>query len=340
MTASKRNASVDVFRLAASLLVVAVHITPFTEFGRALPDLVLTFSKIAVPFFFAVMGYYYVTKLESGKKCFWNTTVNLLVPYLFWSAFYYASDFFLHYIGTTSPLNYLKSCTVDFLLNGGHYHLWFFRAAIISVIFATLFYKIRALKALAWLSLPLLAVGIIGCAYPDFGSGIPFVREIIRLEYFLHIRRIFLMGLPFFMQGYFINRLRRRGEGAKTKTLCLVTAAVFLLYLAENAYIILSGAGNNCPLTAALYPLLFLIILLLLDNPMKRSGRFVQSAKSVSGFVYFSHPFIIELVTAALGIFNADGLKTVGYFVTASAAVAAGYALSRVNNKYVRLLCG
>lgn len=70
MTASKRNASVDVFRLAASLLVVAVHITPFTEFGRALPDLVLTFSKIAVPFFFAVMGYYYVTKLESGKSVF------------------------------------------------------------------------------------------------------------------------------------------------------------------------------------------------------------------------------------------------------------------------------
>lgn len=67
----QRNQSIDIFRLLCAVMVVAIHTSPLSELGDGAAYLFQEIvPRIAVPFFFAAAGYFYIGKLERGDRCF------------------------------------------------------------------------------------------------------------------------------------------------------------------------------------------------------------------------------------------------------------------------------
>lgn len=57
----KRNCTIDILRLVFSVLIVALHTSPFVEYNAVASYFFSqVLSRLAVPFFAAVAGYYFL----------------------------------------------------------------------------------------------------------------------------------------------------------------------------------------------------------------------------------------------------------------------------------------
>ena len=145
----QRNNSIDIFRYVCALMVVAIHAHPFCELGVNADFFFSTLlPRIAVPFFFAASGYFYIKKLESGaERCFSRYLKRIVTTYALWSVIYFIFTFCK---GGYSALKWFAVSSIyNFFVKGSYYHFWFFPALIISVCLITVFYKMNLKKTAA-----------------------------------------------------------------------------------------------------------------------------------------------------------------------------------------------
>ena len=123
----QRNNSIDIFRYVCALMVVAIHAHPFCELGVNADFFFSTLlPRIAVPFFFAASGYFYIKKLESGaERCFSRYLKRIVTTYALWSVIYFIFTFCK---GGYSALKWFAVSSVyNFFVKGSYYHFWFSR---------------------------------------------------------------------------------------------------------------------------------------------------------------------------------------------------------------------
>ena len=143
-----RNNSIDIFRYICAILVVSIHAVPFIEINTTVSYFfVKILPRIAVPFFFAISGYYYIKKITKKganiKEIFWNYTIKLLKVYSLWSLIYVLINF-ISSIGTEMNIfSFLKRTIINYFFYGSNYHLWFFPALFFALILTTFFVKIN-----------------------------------------------------------------------------------------------------------------------------------------------------------------------------------------------------
>lgn len=191
----ERNCSIDIFRYAAALLIVALHTTPLIDihpmvsylFAQVLP-------RVGVPFFFIVAGYFYMTKLENGTADPAKYVRRLLLPYVVWSVIYFAAYFVQH--GGIS-LEYIVS---KFFLYGSSYHFWFFPSIIFCVIVATLAYRCHVQFLLIPTTVLLYLVGCAGHAYYAIFEDVPLISALMGSEKYLWYTHFLCCGPAFFSQ--------------------------------------------------------------------------------------------------------------------------------------------
>jgi len=112
-----RNSTIDIFRYLAALMVVAIHVHPFSDVHPTLGYLFTeVLTRIGVPFFFATAGYFYIQKLERGEKVFWSYLKRLLIPYTLWTGIYYVLDFISWGYGDLG--RFVKNCAVQYFITG------------------------------------------------------------------------------------------------------------------------------------------------------------------------------------------------------------------------------
>lgn len=127
-TAKKTVPTLDLFRLAAVLLVVINHTSPLADVS-AMADFWLTrvLARVAVPFFLMTTGYFLSRNHWAGvgrqlkKLCLlYGVCILLYLPVNL-----YAGSF-------TGPADVLRKLLVD----GTFYHLWYFPATILGIVIA------------------------------------------------------------------------------------------------------------------------------------------------------------------------------------------------------------
>ena len=149
----------DLFRLAAALLVVANHTSPLAFAPQADYVLVQIFSRLAVPFFFMVTGYFVLPRLEQDS------------PGPVWkkSCLLYGAAILLYL-----PPNLYKGLPADpaawlrfFLFDGTFYHLWYFPALLMGLgLMALLLRRPRWVLPVTGL---LYLIGLTGDSYYGLG---------------------------------------------------------------------------------------------------------------------------------------------------------------------------
>lgn len=83
-----RNYTIDFMRLIMAMFIVALHSNPFAEYSALIsyfPSQVL--SRLGVPFFAAITGYYFFCSDSNGK--YQKAVQRCLQPYLLWSVIYF-----------------------------------------------------------------------------------------------------------------------------------------------------------------------------------------------------------------------------------------------------------
>ncbi len=326
----QRNCSIDIFRYVCAIFVVAAHAVVFSDFHSGLEFVcVQILPRICIPFFCLTAGYFYTKKLDSGKPCFFPYIKRLFITYFFWSVIY-----FIVQTLRNPPANFIKSALVfgfRAVTTGSAYHFWFFPALFFAVIFTTLLFKIRCKKLLLPLAGIVFIIGCLGCSYYEIGMQIPFLNKLFAFSQFEAIRRIFMLGFPFFAAGYFVHLAEKKIQDLSKENAWFLWACSVLLWIVEIGAVTLLEWQQNLVLTFALMPFGITTFILLLKYPFHKKIEEARACQVGANFTYYIHPLILLLFSGlpptlkfaatvivcgalAFGIYKWDN-KIVNYFV-------------------------
>lgn len=134
MTDVKRFGSMDGLRMAAALLVVAIHTSPLEQFSVE-ADFIFTrvFARIAVPFFLMVTGYFLLPQYIFKKSMDYRPLLRFFKK----TCFLYLIAFliFLPVDMYAEKLEEMKLADIVRILifDGPFYHLWYLPASVVGV---------------------------------------------------------------------------------------------------------------------------------------------------------------------------------------------------------------
>lgn len=335
-----RNCSIDIFRYVCAIFVVAIHTKPFSDVSEILGYVFTQIvPRIGVPFFFAVSGFFYMQKLEKGDKLFTKYICRLLTTYLVWSCLYYLIDFLQW--GHLNLKGFVVNCVYTFIITGSHYHFWFFPALIFAVCFSTLLFKIKCQKLIIPLSILLYIIGCLGCSYYEVGINIPVLGNLFTLSEFDLIRKVFLMGFPFFASGYFVYKLKEKiVSTTSNKKLLLIWIVTTIVWLLEICLVLKLKIESNIVITLGLYLLVVVTLLNLLQNPLPKYKQISNKCRVIANFTYYSHPLCMELFRCLenKNILSAPVTETPMFFITVGLTLAGGLIIYKCNNKNNKLI--
>ena len=301
-----RVIGIDAIRILATLAVIFVHTKPFMSTDEyadtpysLLRDVIIQFSRFAVPFFFLAAGYFLSRRLtpipESASRV-WPYLRRLGILYLIWSALYllFPADWMrLLLEGHLKPFYWhlansfiaLTRNPVVFLFKSTSVHLWFLPALIFAVSLLALTIRYRASQFFLPLAGVLYGLGLLADAYSKTRLG-------------LSVNHHLVLGLcyaPLFVGlGW---RLATRSMPRRNTALLLILGG-FALQLAEASWL---SRMYGLPLISSAYlvgtvPFGLGFMLLGLTLPTWGKDRVLTSIGSMTLGIYLIHLWVKHLL--------------------------------------------
>ncbi len=202
----------DRFRLPAALLVVAIHTGPLLSVSPFANDLLTDiWGRIAVPFFFAVSGWFLVSRLRrEGAAALGPFLKKTLLLYLLSALLYLPLNLYNHTLADSGA-----SLLRDIFFNGTFYHLWYFPALALGA--CIVWALVRGLGRWAWLPAVLLyLVGLLGDSWYGLTAALPPLRAAYEGMFLcFDYTRNGLFSTPIFLLlgGWLAQRPRRNRPG-------------------------------------------------------------------------------------------------------------------------------
>lgn len=126
-TCTKRNGTVDLFRVLCAILVIIIHTKPFLDTNEEMAFLWIdVLPRIAVPFFFCIAGYYFIFDTAKDKRKTIRYLKKQFLLYFQWSILYFLIGMISALQQGKSILYYTVDSVIGFVLYGTRYHLWFY----------------------------------------------------------------------------------------------------------------------------------------------------------------------------------------------------------------------
>lgn len=331
----KRNESIDIFRYVCAIMVVAIHTRPLEELGEEWGYLTTQIlPQIGVPFFFAVAGYFYASKLEKGEKSLGVYMRRLLRTYLLWSCLYYLIDFAQW--GHSQLKGFIVNCVYSFVVVGSHYHFWFFPALIFSAGVTTALFRWK--KAIILGSVILYTVGCLGTSYYQIGIKIPVLERLFLYPQFIVLRRFLMLGFPCFIIGYVVLNVQKKLEKTthKMKYVYVGWGCSFAVWAMEICLISTMEWQNSMVMTFGLYFLTAETLLLLCYDPLSPIlvEKMPDCCRCLANFTYYSHPLVMTCLQSLIGFSIGKELAQTPLFVaTVVTTFLGGFAVYRWDNK-------
>lgn len=287
-TAERTVPALDLFRLAAVLLVVMNHTSPLADVS-ATADFWLTrvLARVAVPFFLMTTGYFLSRDHWAGagrqvkKLCLlYGACVLLYLPVNL-----YAGSF-------TGPADALRKLLVD----GTFYHLWYFPATILGVVIARWLSRLGLRVALPAAAL-LYLVGLGGDSYYGLVSQIPPLRTLYDGIFTLcgYTRNGLFFAPLFLLLGAAGRRWSRK-----------LSLTGFVLSLTAMSAEGLWLHRLNVQRHDSMYLLLPLCMVCLFSLLLGGNGGECRKVRTFSTAMYVIHPLCIVLVRGAAKVLGLE----------------------------------
>ena len=289
MSRERYDTGIDWLRLAAAILVIAIHTSPLADFSET-GDFILTriLARIAVPFFFITSGYFLLSRYHDSdrklrhflKKTGWiyGASILLYLPLNFRNGYFSQSQL-------------LPELLKDLIFDGTMYHLWYLPASMLGMLIAwKLVEKLDFSKGLV-MALLLYLVGLFGDSYYVVVEKLPLLKAFYdRLfELFDYTRNGLFFAPVFLMLGGFIADERRKLSSVEAGVGFLISLG---LLLAEALILHRHGFQRHDSMYVFLLPALYFLFHLVL----LWKGRRIPLLRPASLVVYLIHPLVIAAV--------------------------------------------
>lgn len=289
MSRERYDTGIDWLRLAAAILVIAIHTSPLADFSET-GDFILTrvLARIAVPFFFMTSGYFLLSRYHDSdrklrhflKKTGWiyGASILLYLPLNFRNGYFSQSQL-------------LPELLKDLIFDGTMYHLWYLPASMLGMLIAwKLVEKLDFSKGLVT-ALLLYLVGLFGDSYYVVVEKLPLLKAFYdRLfELFDYTRNGLFFAPVFLMLGGFIADERRKLSSVEAGVGFLISLG---LLLAEALILHRHGFQRHDSMYVFLLPAMYFLFHLVL----LWKGRRIPLLRPASLVVYLIHPLVIAAV--------------------------------------------
>ena len=289
MSRERYDTGIDWLRLAAAILVIAIHTSPLADFSET-GDFILTrvLARIAVPFFFITSGYFLLSRYHDSdrklrhflKKTGWiyGASILLYLPLNFRNGYFSQSQL-------------LPELLKDLIFDGTMYHLWYLPASMLGMLIAwKLVEKLDFSKGLV-MALLLYLVGLFGDSYYVVVEKLPLLKAFYdRLfELFDYTRNGLFFAPVFLMLGGFIADERRKLSSVEAGVGFLISMG---LLLAEALILHRQGFQRHDSMYVFLLPAMYFLFHLVL----LWKGRRIPLLRPASLVVYLIHPLVIAAV--------------------------------------------
>ena len=289
MSRERYDTGIDWLRLAAAILVIAIHTSPLADFNET-GDFILTrvLARIAVPFFFITSGYFLLSRYHDSdrklrhflKKTGWiyGASILLYLPLNFRNGYFSQSQL-------------LPELLKDLIFDGTMYHLWYLPASMLGMLIAwKLVEKLDFSKGLV-MALLLYLVGLFGDSYYVVVEKLPLLKAFYdRLfELFDYTRNGLFFAPVFLMLGGFIADERRKLSSVEAGVGFLISLG---LLLAEALILHRHGFQRHDSMYVFLLPAMYFLFHLVL----LWKGRRIPLLRPASLVVYLIHPLVIAAV--------------------------------------------
>lgn len=356
MQKQKNCGGLDLFRIAAALLVAAIHTSPlasFTETGDFFLTRVL--ARIAVPFFFMVTGQFTLSRQFTLSPQFtWpGQSAESVYPRVKKLCLLYGAAILLYlplgaYAGHYRGLTFQKALRI-LLFDGAFYHLWYFPACITGVLLVSLLGRFCGLKGVTRLCVLLYTVGLLGDSYYGLTEKLPFLQKPYEamFQVFSYTRNGLFFAPLFLVMGVRMGLRPQKNaasgrttpaadkklSSAKPTVLCGCGFAASLAAMTAEAFLLRQlGFQRHDSMYVFLIPTLYFLYRCLLAAPIPSR----KSLRTVSALIYILHPLVIVAVRGAAKVLHLGGLlvdnSLLHYLAVAFVTTGAAFALALVWN--------
>ena len=314
-----RNKTIDFFKFAFSVGIIAIHISFMKNFTPQLYNMTAQgLFRLGVPFFFVVSGYYYYGRIQNNQdtKVYIKKLVKLFLTFTL-------IETLLYLVGTlwmlTNPIAILlfiyKSLTVG---QGGIY--WYMFSLILSLVLLTPMWKKQKIKPYLIVGLILYLITATNDVYGALFAG-TFIQNIAKINTYLFAwpQAGLCSSLLYLSLGAVLYQYKPELKNLN-KTFMISMAAVAieaLIFQNTGAY------DANCYLSLIFaVPVLFLFISKndFISFDTKRLGL-------MSTYMYMVHPIVIILFRWSIPFLNST--NELLFVVTMIVTTSISYLLTR-----------
>lgn len=316
MSSSRTYKGIEIFRVVAAFLVVAIHTSPLAGYSGT-ADFVFTrvIARVAVPFFFMVTGYFVLSK-GTGVRRFLKKTA---IIYAASAALYLPINVYAGHLQGWGLLDLVQQVFFE----GTFYHLWYLPAALLGAWLTSLLMRRTSRGVCAAIVTVLYVLGLLGDSYWGLIEGVPGVSSAYNALFALmgYTRNGLFFAPMFMFLGAEMRMAKRRGVGFEAAGLVLS----FALMLAEA----LNARAQGWQRHDSMYVLLPFVMYFLFALLSRVKGSVRLPLGSFSLLVYVLHPAVIIVVRGAarfLGLWDILVDNSLGHYVAVcigSAAAAA-----------------
>ena len=308
MAQKRRSGGLDIFRIVAAVLVVAIHTSPLTVISVE-ADFLLTriLARIAVPFFFMVTGQYVLAEAFEGEN-------KRIFPYLKKVAGLYLLAIVLYiplgiYAGHYKELQFTEALKM-LLVDGTFYHLWYFPACITGVLIVYGLSRVVSLNVATVIAVLLYIVGLLGDSYYGLTAKVPVLAAIYNGIFKLssYTRNGLFFAPLYLLLGVWCRKFpdmkpvklsREKSISMRLRNIiCLLVS--FALMTAEGFLLHHGGLQRHDSMYVMLPAVMIFLynLLLYIDIPQKKRLR------ELSTWIYIIHPAVIVLVRMAAKVLS------------------------------------
>lgn len=141
------------------------------------------------------------------------------------------------------------------------------------------------------------------------------------------------MGLPFFMLGYFLNKIKISDKS--NNILLIVNILLFYLeiFIVNNL-----NLQRDIIITIFLYPLIFTLVRFLLNHNLEKCQRFSAKCRNIANWMYYSHILVMSILSFIFNKINIGDNPTVLFFNTVTLCILSEIIIEKTDNKFIKML--
>ncbi len=292
-----KKRSIDIIRLIATYLVVAIHISPFEKINPAF-DLFFTriLGRLAVPLFFMITGYYILSKSLKEIQTLKEYTKKILIIYFISILIYLPINFYTGSWQSMNIIDFLK----EILIDGTFYHLWYFPALILALWLVYFLVKKLGNKKTLAIVIILYLIGLFGDSYYGFLNSSPLLTKIYDILFLISTyTRNGLFYAPIFLYlGYEIKKANKEGSNHDL----VISLCLFLGMTLEGFLLHFEDMPRHDSMYLLLVPLMYFLFRYLITH----NNTSYREIRKIATFIYIFHPLMIIMIRFIAGIFKLE----------------------------------